>query len=72
MSPSQCLFPGCSPCAGLSVPVEIHHQLFGLPGVELEVVPLAPVHKVLDEFSVGSVVPISDEADDSRVVREFL
>ena len=40
--------------------------------VELEVVPLAPVHKVLDEFSKGSVVPVPDEADDSRVVRELL
>ena len=59
-------------CAGLFVPVEIHHQLFGLPGVELEVVPPAPVHKVLNKFSVGSVVLVPDEADDSRVVRELL
>ena len=53
----------------LFLPVEIHHQLFGLPGAELEVVPLAPVHKVLSKFSVGSVVPFPDEADESRVVR---
>ena len=33
-------------CARLSVPAEIHHQLFGLPGVELEVVLLASVYKV--------------------------
>ena len=32
-------------CAGLFVPVEIHHRLFGLPGTELEVVLLAPVYK---------------------------
>ena len=48
-------------CAVLSVPVQIHHQLFGLPCIELEVIPLAPVHKVLNKFSVGSVV--LDEAD---------
>ena len=59
-------------CAGLSVPVEINHQLFGLPGVELEVVLLAPVYKVLNKFSVGSVVPVLDEADNHRVVREVL
>ena len=40
-----------------------------LPGVELEVVLLVPVHKVLSKFSVGSVVP--DEADDGRVIRGF-
>ena len=51
------------------MPVEIHHQLFGLLGVELEVVPLAPVYKVLNKFSVASVVLIPDE--DSRNVREF-
>ena len=54
------------------MPAEIHHQLFGLPGVKLEVVPLAPVHKVVNKFSVGSVVPVPDEADDSRVIRELL
>ena len=32
-------------CAGLSVPAEIHHQLFSVPGVELEVVLLAPVYE---------------------------
>ena len=58
-------------CAGLFVSAEIHHQLFGLPGVELEVVPLAPVYKVLNKFSVGSVVLVPDEADNSRVVREL-
>ena len=35
--------------------MEILHQLFGLPGVELEVVLLASVCKVLNELSVGSV-----------------
>lgn len=68
MSPYQCLFPG----AGLFVPAEIHHQLLGLPGIELEVVPLAPVQKVFNNFSVGSVVPVPDEEDDSRDVRELL
>ena len=43
--------------ARLFVPVEIHHQLFGLLSVELEVVPLAPVTKALNKFSVGFVVP---------------
>ena len=59
-------------CAGLSVPTEIHHQLFGLSGVELEVILMAPVHKVLNKFSEGSVVPVPDEAEDSRVIRELL
>ena len=59
-------------CAELFVPAEIHRQLFGLPSVELEVVPLATVHKVLNKFSVGSVIPVPDEASDSRVVRELL
>ena len=54
------------------VPAEIHHQLFGGPAIELEVVLLAPVHKVLNKFSVGSIVPVPDEADDSRVIRERL
>ena len=54
-------------CAGLSVPVEIHHQLFGPPGIELEVALQAPVHKILNKFSAGSVAPVPDEADDSRV-----
>ena len=47
----------------------------GLTGVALEVVPLAPVYEVLDKFSVGSVgsvVPVPDEAGDSRVVRQLL
>ena len=57
---------------GLSVPSQIHHQLFGLPGIQLEMVTLAPVHKVLNKFSVGSVVPVPDEADDSTVVSEPL
>ena len=52
MPPSQCSFP-----VQLSVPAEIHHQLFGLPGIELEVVPLEPVYKIFNEVSVGSVVP---------------
>ena len=51
-------------CAGLSVTVEIHHQLFGLPGIELEVIPMAPVHKVLNKFFIGAVVPVPDEADE--------
>ena len=68
MSPSQCLFPVCM-CAGLSVPAEIHHQLFGLPGVELEVILLVAVHKALNKYFVGSVVPVPDEADDSRVIK---
>ena len=43
--------------AGLSVPAEIYDQLTGLPGVEPEMVPLAPVYKVINKFSVGSVNP---------------
>ena len=35
-----------------------HHQLFGLPGTELEVVLLAPVNKVLNK-----IVSVPDEAD---------
>ena len=46
------------------VPAELHQQVFGLPCVE--VVLLAPVHKVLNKFPV-----VPDEADDSRVVREL-
>ena len=43
-----------------------------LPCIKLEMVWLAPVFEVLNKFYVGSVVPIPDEADDSRVVRELL
>ena len=57
--------------AGLSVPAEILHKLSGVAGVELEVVQLAAVYKVLNELSVGSAVPVPDEAIDSRFVREF-
>ena len=45
---------------------------FLLPCVELEVVLLVPVHKVLNRFSVGSVTPVPDEANDSRVISELL
>ena len=69
ISPSQCPFPGCSPVA---LPVEIYHRLFGLLGVELEVVLLAPVCKVLNKFSVGFVAPIPDEVNNDRVIRELL
>ena len=53
------------------VPAEILHKLSGVAGVELEVVQLAAVYKVLNELSVGSAVPVPDEAIDSRFVREF-
>ena len=54
-------------------PAEIHHhQFFSFPLVDLEVVPLAPVQKVLREFPVLLVVLISDEADDCRVIGELL
>ena len=72
MSPSQCPFPGCSPVCRVVCACGNPPQLFGLPGIELEVVPLAPVHRVLNKFSVGSFIPVPDEADDSRVVRELL
>ena len=63
---SQCPFPGCSSvcrvvCACRNPPPALW--------TELEVVLLAPVHKVLNKFSVGSVAP--DEADDSRAIREL-
>lgn len=45
--------------------VEIHQQLF-LPWVDLEAVLVAPVHKVLDKFSVGPVIIVSHEANDCR------
>lgn len=53
---------------GVSSPAEIHHQLFGLPCIELEVVPLAPVSKVLYLSSILPVILIRDEADNSRVI----
>lgn len=59
-------------CGGVHVPAEIHHQLFGLPSTDLEVVPLIPLHKILDRFSFDSVVPDPDEADHCRVIREPL
>ena len=40
--------------------------------MSLVLVLLAPVHKVLDEFSVGSIIPIPEEANDSRVIRELV
>ena len=43
-----------------------------MSGADLEVVPLAPVYKLLNKFYVGSVIPVPDEANDSRVVRELL
>ena len=39
--------------------------------LELELVPVEPVHKVLNELSVGSVVSVPDEAGD-RVVRGLM
>ncbi|MEQ2215749.1 hypothetical protein XENOCAPTIV_005427 [Xenoophorus captivus] len=38
-------------CDG-SAPAQIHHQLLGLPCIDQEVVPVAPVHKVLCPLSV--------------------
>ena len=52
MSPSQCSLD-VHLCAELSVPAEIHQQLFGLPGVQLEVVLLAPIHKKRLKVDVG-------------------
>ncbi len=54
------------------VPVKIHHQLIGLPCVDLEAIPVAPVHKVLGQLFVLSVIHICDEADYCRVFRELL
>ena len=56
----------------MSAPAEIHHQLLGFSYVDLEAVPLTPVHKVIDQFSVFPVIVVSDEADDGRVIRELL
>ncbi|KAI3368132.1 hypothetical protein L3Q82_007864 [Scortum barcoo] len=54
----------------VATPAEI--QLLGFCFVDLEVFPQAPVHKVLNKSSVPSVIPICDEANNSRVVRELL
>ncbi|MEQ2312768.1 hypothetical protein AMECASPLE_034629 [Ameca splendens] len=54
------------------VPVEVYHHLFGFSNIYLEVVVLAPVHKVLSQFSILLVIPISDEPNNCRVVRELL
>ena len=59
-------------CARMSVPAEIHQQLFGLAAIELEVVLLAPVYKVLNKFSVSSFIPVPDEANSGSVIRELL
>ena len=48
--PYQCPFPGCLPVCRLSMPAEIHYQLFGLLGIVLKVVPLAPIYEVLVNF----------------------
>ena len=40
----------------LSVPAEIHHQLFGLLGVKLEVVLLAPVYIVCTSLHVNAKI----------------
>ncbi len=39
---------------------------------DLEVVAQAPVHKILGQFPVLLVVPISDVTNDSRIIRELL
>ena len=49
---------------GVSVPVEIHHHLFGLPCIDQEVVLQTTVHKILGQFSVFSDVLICNKADD--------
>ena len=59
-------------CRGVTAPAEVHHQLLGFPRVDLEAVSLAPVHKVLSQFSELPVIIICDEAYDGRVVRELL
>lgn len=52
--------------------LEVHHQLFTFPIADLEVVPLAPVHIVLNRSSVQSILSIGDEANGGRVISEFL
>ena len=54
MSQSQCPFPGCSPVCRVVCACRNPPQHFGLPGVELEVVLLAPVNKFFNKFSVMS------------------
>jgi len=51
---------------------EVHHQLLGLTGVDVEAVLLAPFQKVLVQFSVLPVIVGRDESDDCRVIRELL
>lgn len=53
----------------VSAPEEIHHQLFDVSHVDLEVVPLAPGHS---QFSVLPVILICEEANDRSVIRELL
>lgn len=48
--------------------MEVHHQLCSFHCIDLEAAPLALIHKSLGQFPVD---PISDEADDCRVVREL-
>lgn len=54
------------------MPAEVYYQLLGFSSVDLDVVLLAPVHKVPGQFSVPLIVPISDEAKNSRVIKELL
>lgn len=54
------------------VPAEVYHQLLDFSRVDLEIVQLALVHKVPGQFSKLLIVPVSDEGENSRVIREHL
>lgn len=54
------------------MPMKVYLQLLVFYSIVLEVVPLAPIPKVLGQSSVLSVIPIYDEADCCSVDRELL
>lgn len=54
------------------MPMGIYHQLRGFSIVDLEAVLLAPVHRTYGQFSVLPVIPINDEVNYSRVIRELM
>lgn len=53
-------------CA-ISLP-EVHSELFGLLNVESQVVVGAPLHQVLDLFSIGRLIIVTDEAEHRCVI----
>src|SRR4029434_2563836 len=47
---------------------EVHNELFGLLGVESQVVVGASLRQVLDLFSIGRLIVVADEANHCCVV----